>query len=45
MELSVCGPLEGWDGRNVRIAVEEDVAFTRTGCGLIGGRQTGFYLI
>jgi hypothetical protein len=29
----------------VRMALEEDVVFTKTGCRLLDGRQTEFYLI
>jgi hypothetical protein len=45
MELSVQGALPEWGGQEVRIALEEDVAFTERGCYPIGGRQTEFYLV
>jgi len=45
MELSVSAPLPEWGGREVRMALEEDVVFTKTGCRLLDGRQTDFYLI
>ena len=44
-ELSVEGPVPEWGGQRLRFALEEDVVFTREGCGLIDGRQTRFYLI
>ncbi len=34
-----------WDGFEVRIALEEDAAFTQDGCKYIDGRQVKFYLI
>jgi len=45
MELSVRGPIPEWDGQEVTLGLEEDVAFTTDGCRLIGGRQTGFFLV
>jgi Xaa-Pro aminopeptidase len=45
MELSVTGPVPEWGGQEVRLALEEDVVFTRDGCRLIGGRQRDFHLI
>jgi Xaa-Pro aminopeptidase len=45
MELSVCDSLPEWRGEEMRLPVEEDVAFTPTGCGVIQDRQTEFYLI
>jgi Xaa-Pro aminopeptidase len=45
MELSVSGPVPEWGGQEVRMSMEEDVAFTRAGCYPIDGRQTEFYLI
>jgi hypothetical protein len=45
MELSVSGPIPEWDGQEVRLSMEQDVVFTRTGCRLINGRQTAFHLI
>jgi len=45
MELSVEGPVPEWNGQHVRMALEEDVIFTRDGCWPIDGRQTGFYLV
>jgi Xaa-Pro aminopeptidase len=45
MELSVSAPLPEWGGQEVRMALEEDVVFTKTGCRLLDGRQTEFYVI
>jgi Xaa-Pro aminopeptidase len=45
MELSVTGSVPEWDGEEVRFPVEEVVAFTRTGCRPLDGRQTALYLI
>jgi len=45
MELSVEGPVAEWGGESLRFALEEDVVFSGEGCRLIGGRQTGFYLV
>jgi len=40
MELSVADAVPEWDGQTLRLAVEEDVVFTRDGCRVIGDRQT-----
>jgi Xaa-Pro aminopeptidase len=45
MELSVTGPIAEWGEQELRLSLEQDVAFTRDGCRLIGGRQTAFHLI
>jgi Xaa-Pro aminopeptidase len=45
MELSVAGPVAEWGGQELRLSLEQDVAFTRDGCRLIGGRQTAFHVI
>ena len=45
MELSVSGPLAEWGGQEMRMALEEDVVFTRQGCRVLDGRQTEFYLV
>ena len=45
MELSVTDAVPEWDGEEVRLAIEEDVVFTRDGCRVIGGRQTAFHLV
>jgi len=45
MELSVSDSIPEWNGQEVRMSVEEDVVFTQSGCRLIDGRQTEFYLI
>jgi len=45
MELSITGPLPEWGGQEVRMALEEDVVFTREGCRPLDGRQTEFHLV
>lgn len=45
MELSVGAALEEWEGKEFRMAMEEDVVFTRDGCRCLDGRQTEFYLV
>ena len=45
MELSVTDHVAEWGGQEVRLALEEDVAFTKSGCYPIDGRQTEFYLV
>ena len=45
MELSVTDSLPEWSGAELRLAIEEDVVFTREGCRVIGGRQTAFHLV
>ena len=45
MELSVADAVPEWGGQTVRLAVEEDVVFTRDGCRVVGDRQTAFYLV
>jgi Xaa-Pro aminopeptidase len=45
MELSVEGPVPEWGGESLRFALEEDVVFTASGCRLIDGRQTEFFLV
>ena len=45
MELAVSDAIPEWGGQEVRLSMEEDVAFTRAGCRPIDGRQTEFYLI
>ncbi|MCX5672064.1 MAG: hypothetical protein NTU94_12170 [Planctomycetota bacterium] len=34
-----------WGGQKVRLLIEEDVAFTRDGCRVIGDRRTAFHLV
>jgi hypothetical protein len=41
----VTGPVAEWGGQELRLSLEQDVAFTRDGCRLIGGRQTAFHVI
>ena len=45
MELSVRDKVHEWDGQEVLMAMEQDVAFTKEGCRTIDGRQTEFHLI
>jgi len=45
MELSVSAPFPEWGGQEVRMSLEEDVAFTGDGCYPIDGRQTEFCLV
>jgi len=45
MELSVNAPLPEWGNQEIRMALEEDVVFTRDGCHILDGRQTQFYLV
>ncbi len=45
MELSVRGGVPEWNGQEVTMGLEEDVAFTRSGCRPLDGRQTDFYLV
>lgn len=45
MELSVTAPMPEWDGADLRLSIEEDVVFTRSGCRVLGGRQKDFVLV
>jgi hypothetical protein len=45
MELSVAAPVPEWDGADLRLSVEEDVVFTRSGCAVVGPRQTDFAVL
>jgi hypothetical protein len=45
MELDITYALPEWGGQDIRIVLEEDVAFTKEGCILPGGRQTKWYII
>jgi hypothetical protein len=45
MELSVCEPVPEWGDQEVRMSLEQDVAFTAAGCWPIDGRQTVLHLI
>ncbi|MBE7559752.1 M24 family metallopeptidase [bacterium] len=42
---SVEMPVAGWGGQSVRLALEQDVIFTRAGVEVIDGRQTQYHLI
>ncbi|MFQ6132906.1 MAG: M24 family metallopeptidase [Armatimonadota bacterium] len=45
MELSVRGEVPEWNGQEVTMGIEEDVAFTKEGCRPLDGRQTEFHLV
>ena len=45
IELHVMHEVPEWGNQKVRMAVEEDAAFTKEGCKFIDGRQTKLYLI
>ena len=45
IELNIRTNLEEWGGQEIRIALEQDGAFTRKGVYFIDGRQTKFHLI
>ena len=45
MELSIEDTVPEWKAPTFRLPLEEDVVFTKDGCRLIDGRQTGFYLV
>ncbi len=45
MELCVTMPVPEWDGQQVTLSIEEDVAFTSKGCRLLDGRQIDYYVI
>lgn len=44
-ELSVTYPVPEWGGKELRMALEQIVAFTRQGTQFLDGRQTGFYIV
>jgi len=44
-ELSVAAPVPEWGGRELRLALEEVVAFTPRGAYVLDGSQTRFYLV
>ena len=45
IELNVKCSISEWGNQEVRMALEEDAAFTKEGCKFIDGRQTKLYLI
>lgn len=45
IELNIKTSLPGWEGQEVRIALEQDAAFTKRGIYFLDGRQTKFHLI
>lgn len=44
-ELSATVPIPEWGGQELRMAVEQDVAFTKGKVHFIDGRQTAFHLV
>ena len=44
-ELSVTVPIPEWGGKDFRLPLEQDIAFTREGVIFLDGRQTKFHLI
>lgn len=44
-EMSVSGPVPEWGGKEFRLPLEQDVAFTGTSVYFLSGRQTAFHLI
>lgn len=45
IELSVTCPINEWEGQEVRIALEQNAAFTKEGLIYLDGRQTKFHII
>ncbi len=45
IELNIRTDLSEWNGQEIRIAIEQDAAYTKTGIYFIDGRQTEFHLI
>ncbi|RKY89091.1 Xaa-Pro aminopeptidase [candidate division KSB1 bacterium] len=45
IELNIKDKIPEWGNQEVRIALEEDAAFTEDGCKFIDGRMINFYLI
>ncbi len=44
-ELSVAAPVPEWDGRELRIALEQILAYTARGARFLDGRQTRLHLV
>ncbi len=44
-ELSVECPVPEWGGKELRLALEQDIAFTRNGVYFLDGRQTKFHFV
>jgi hypothetical protein len=44
-ELSVAAPVPEWDGRELRLALEQVLAYTSRGAYFLDGRQTRFHLV
>jgi Xaa-Pro aminopeptidase len=45
IEINIKRSLPEWGGQEIRIALEQDAAFTKTGIYFLDGRQTRFHLI
>jgi len=44
-ELSVTIPVPEWDGKELRLSLEQDIIFTGEGTYFLDGRQTSFHII
>jgi hypothetical protein len=44
-ELSVAAPVPEWQGRELKLALEQDLAYTAHGAYFLDGRQTKFHLV
>jgi Xaa-Pro aminopeptidase len=45
VELSVTMPVPEWGGKEFRLSIEQDIAFTKKGVFYLDGRQTKFHII
>jgi len=45
VELSVTMPVPEWEGKEFRLSIEQDIAFTGDGTVYLDGRQTRFHLV
>ena len=45
VELSVTMPVPEWGGEELRLSIEQDIAFTGEGTAFLDGRQTEFHII
>ncbi len=44
-ELSVTYPIAEWDGKELRMGLEQIIAFTKDGTQFLDGRQTKFHIV
>jgi len=44
-ELSVTYPIPEWDGKELRMGLEQIIAYTKTGVQFLDGRQTKFHIV